>query len=834
MKLCQIDVQHFGQLDNVHFDLNATDLNVFFGANEAGKSTTVAFIKQVLFGFHLKSKSSPFFEDYTPLRPVSPMGGSLIFEDGSDHFKLTRLFAKGDKTKSGLLTVVQNGQKVDQEVFFSRIHKIDGDFYAESFVFNQELLTSIKQLTKNQLLEQIYHLGAAQSKQFLEWRDEFQNNAAGLFKPRGKKPVVNQLLEKEKNQQLEMNQEKDQFRQYQQLETQKVQVQKQLDHWQSDQQTATDQLNHVVRLLGESQSFSRYQSLKAQREPIDFDDDAFQKARLQEKRIEDSQERLTTKENNLKLQQKAQEETGTKAAFQSLLPKKTLVLKWQLEFHQLGNQQSQLKGEIDSLTQTFPEIIPLAQLDPETRQHMKQVWQDRPQEASAEKNDVKAVHSNLGLLTGIIGLIGLILGLVHQSWGWFVLAMGVLGFLAVEWQENQKRKTSQQEAAKKKAQEAAETSNFQQTYHVSPNQLTQESFSALQAYLLKVHENQQLAEKKTQILTQMMRLSNELHAVMGTSQNSDFDAVLDRFDDLAKKQDEIKLNAQFLSDQETQLTQEKIALAQEKLKFQEALNQAHVTDMVAYQKLHDQVVFQQKLQEQMRAIQDSLGDDFELWQKHTISDDQALLTQRQELQNRLENDRKEISQCQNRIAELVVEQRRLADSDRLFIDRQELANTQTELLNAVSDYLSDAMTSQWLTRGLDLASNDRFPKMAKQANRFLTLLTAHRYLNIQFDKKIGVERSDGSFIPVEYLSRGTAEQLYFALKFAFIQQISDQIDLPVLIDDAFVDFDDERVVNIRQLMQEIIKTNQVLIFTARQQLVKTLGQNPILFVTKEK
>ena len=230
MKLCQIDVQHFGQLDNVHFDLNATDLNVFFGANEAGKSTTVAFIKQVLFGFHLKSKSSPFFEDYTPLRPVSPMGGSLIFEDGSDHFKLTRLFAKGDKTKSGLLTVVQNGQKVDQEVFFSRIHKIDGDFYAESFVFNQELLTSIKQLTKNQLLEQIYHLGAAESSRYLEWSDEYQSNAAGLFEPRGKNPVENQLLEKDKDQKLEMNQEEDQFRQYQQLETQKVQVQGQPDH----------------------------------------------------------------------------------------------------------------------------------------------------------------------------------------------------------------------------------------------------------------------------------------------------------------------------------------------------------------------------------------------------------------------------------------------------------------------------------------------------------------------------------------------------------------------------------------------------------------------------
>lgn len=46
---------------------------------------------------------------------------------------------------------------------------------------------------------------------------------------------------------------------------------------------------------------------------------------------------------------------------------------------------------------------------------------------------------------------------------------------------------------------------------------------------------------------------------------------------------------------------------------------------------------------------------------------------------------------------------------------------------------------------------------------------------------------------MQYLSRGTSEQLYFALKLAFIQQIRDEINLPILIDDSFVNFDDHRV-----------------------------------------
>ena len=59
MKLTQIKIIHFGKLNDVTFNLNK-DLTIFLGANEAGKSTTVAFVKQVLFGFHLRTNKSPF------------------------------------------------------------------------------------------------------------------------------------------------------------------------------------------------------------------------------------------------------------------------------------------------------------------------------------------------------------------------------------------------------------------------------------------------------------------------------------------------------------------------------------------------------------------------------------------------------------------------------------------------------------------------------------------------------------------------------------------------------------------------------------------------------
>ncbi|MEB3365502.1 AAA family ATPase [Lactobacillus sp. R2/2] len=60
MKLIKLKIINFGQFTNFTFDLLNPDVNVFYGANEAGKSTIVAFIKQILFGFHLDSYNSPF------------------------------------------------------------------------------------------------------------------------------------------------------------------------------------------------------------------------------------------------------------------------------------------------------------------------------------------------------------------------------------------------------------------------------------------------------------------------------------------------------------------------------------------------------------------------------------------------------------------------------------------------------------------------------------------------------------------------------------------------------------------------------------------------------
>ena len=58
-----------------------------------------------------------------------------------------------------------------------------------------------------------------------------------------------------------------------------------------------------------------------------------------------------------------------------------------------------------------------------------------------------------------------------------------------------------------------------------------------------------------------------------------------------------------------------------------------------------------------------------------------------------------------------------------------------------------------------------------------------------------------------------------------MEQIADEIELPILIDDAFVNFDLQRIDNIVKLVQNLSAKTQVIVFTQNLQLAKMLTDN---------
>jgi uncharacterized protein YhaN len=84
---------------------------------------------------------------------------------------------------------------------------------------------------------------------------------------------------------------------------------------------------------------------------------------------------------------------------------------------------------------------------------------------------------------------------------------------------------------------------------------------------------------------------------------------------------------------------------------------------------------------------------------------------------------------------------------------------------------------------------------------------------------------------VHEMSRGTREQLYLAMRFGLIDEYETRSEpLPAVMDDIFVNFDDERDERIIEILSQFSKQRQVIVLTCHQRSLeayKNIGANPI-------
>jgi uncharacterized protein YhaN len=112
---------------------------------------------------------------------------------------------------------------------------------------------------------------------------------------------------------------------------------------------------------------------------------------------------------------------------------------------------------------------------------------------------------------------------------------------------------------------------------------------------------------------------------------------------------------------------------------------------------------------------------------------------------------------------------------------------------------------------------ERQPDVLRHASTFFGLMTEGRYTRVIAPLgggDIQVERQDGVRLEPQFLSRGAAEQLYLAMRFALLRDYAQHHDpLPVVFDDVFVNFDPVRTRNTLLAVRELTATHQVLLFT---------------------
>lgn len=375
--------------------------------------------------------------------------------------------------------------------------------------------------------------------------------------------------------------------------------------------------------------------------------------------------------------------------------------------------------------------------------------------------------------------------------------------------------------------------NFRQKYGLDPDRLNlKDLLVQLTQYRLKIKAEKENTKHLNEIHAKLVALSNELNKALKTTINPDFNSVIIALNELEAKNKLFVQNQNKQQEIQINLNNNLNHLKEVNLQVKLLLTQAEVKNISEYNNLYQESLKQTKLQTQIETLQSNLTDNLDELEELTQSANN-LIDQLKEISDKITQKEKEISSLHQNIAEIKIQLKNLADSKAIFEKKQSLADIEAQFANISKEYLAALFASKWISHALDIASNKRFPKMLKSAKEYFRLLTGEKYTDIILDKKLSVMRSDGKKREVKFLSRGTSEQLYFALKLAFVEQIKDQIVLPILIDDSFVNFDDYRIKYIVKLLKKVAENNQILIFTAQENLVEKLGIRPLTFERNE-
>ena len=115
---------------------------------------------------------------------------------------------------------------------------------------------------------------------------------------------------------------------------------------------------------------------------------------------------------------------------------------------------------------------------------------------------------------------------------------------------------------------------------------------------------------------------------------------------------------------------------------------------------------------------------------------------------------------------------------------------------------------------------ERQPSVIRHAEEFFSNVTGQRYTRLYApvgERTVTVTHTSGRDRRPPELSRGTREQLYLALRFGLIREFGEHAErLPVVVDEALVNFDPERAGLAASAFARLSETNQVLVFTCHR------------------
>lgn len=196
------------------------------------------------------------------------------------------------------------------------------------------------------------------------------------------------------------------------------------------------------------------------------------------------------------------------------------------------------------------------------------------------------------------------------------------------------------------------------------------------------------------------------------------------------------------------------------------------------------------------------------------------------LENKLIKNNNKINNNKIKIKELEIEEKniknKIDEKINLIEKIEKLKNIKCELeeKNKIYEETKELMKSAY-----EKMKKNITPKFVDNLSQAINKISKGKYKNISIstEKGIIVENENGKYIPVSLLSMGTIDELYLSLRISMIEESSNE-SMPIILDEAFAYFDDERLEKTLEYLINYSDKHQIILFTCTDREKKILDK----------
>ncbi|MCM3573372.1 AAA family ATPase [Mesobacillus subterraneus] len=210
MRIIELHIYGYGKLED--YVIKSLDqMQIFYGENEAGKSTIMSFIHSILFGFPGKQSAENRYEP----KNNPKYGGKIkaFFPDrGVAVIERVKGKATGDVTVS-----LEDATIGGEELLKDLLKRMEKSIFQAIFSFNVHGLQNIHAMKGEELGRYLFSAGTLGTDKLFNTEGLLQKEMELRFKPSGKKPLLNEKLKELKDIQTSLKNAEQQNETYSEL-----------------------------------------------------------------------------------------------------------------------------------------------------------------------------------------------------------------------------------------------------------------------------------------------------------------------------------------------------------------------------------------------------------------------------------------------------------------------------------------------------------------------------------------------------------------------------------------------------------------------------------------